>query len=55
MRTLKILAAIAVLSSLATAPAGALQTTAAQGEWGCVALDAVGGFCLSSPFAQLGL
>lgn len=51
----KLLAAALLLAALQAVPAAALETTAVSGHWGCVALDALGGLCLSSPFGGLGL
>lgn len=51
----KLIAAALLLATLTAAPATALETAAVSGRWGCVALDALGGLCLSSPFEGLGL
>lgn len=50
MRRSRLIAAAALLAALGAAPAGALETATTQGTWGCVALDALGGLCLSNPF-----
>lgn len=50
MRKSRLIAAALLLAALSSAPAGALETAATSGRWGCIALDGLGGFCLSSPF-----